>query len=125
MNREQAIKAVADKTGLSGPSIPNLVDAMVAVGVLKLEPESLVKLSCVWPGGSQACCRLDTMIEALRMAGYEVCKHGLAPHDIAPVACGPINCSRPTAPRSHSAWGVPSEQTKVESHLDRDGLTRS
>jgi hypothetical protein len=37
MNRVQAIKAVADKIGLSGPFTSNLVDAMVAVGVLKLE----------------------------------------------------------------------------------------
>jgi hypothetical protein len=41
MNRDQAIKAVADKIGLSGPFTNNLVDAMVAVGVLKLEePEA-------------------------------------------------------------------------------------
>jgi hypothetical protein len=37
MNREQAIRAVADKIGLSGPFTNNLVDAMEAVGVLKLE----------------------------------------------------------------------------------------
>ena len=37
MNREQAIRAVADKIGLSGPFTTNLVDAMEAVGVLKLE----------------------------------------------------------------------------------------
>jgi hypothetical protein len=42
-----------------------LVDALEAVGVLKLEePESpLVKISCVWPGGGQACCRLDILVE--------------------------------------------------------------
>jgi hypothetical protein len=32
MNRVQAIKAVADKIGLSGPFTNNLVDAMEAVG---------------------------------------------------------------------------------------------
>ena len=37
MNREQAIRAVADKIGLSGPFTNNPVDAMVAIGVLKLE----------------------------------------------------------------------------------------
>jgi hypothetical protein len=37
MNRDQAIRAVADKIGLSGPFTNNLVDAMEAVGVLKLE----------------------------------------------------------------------------------------
>jgi hypothetical protein len=43
MNREQAIRAVADKIGPSGPFTNNLVDAMEAVGVLKLdEPASAV-----------------------------------------------------------------------------------
>ena len=54
MNREQAIRAVADKIGLSGPFTNNLVDAMVAVGVLKLEPERrpLVKVRMrVWGRG--------------------------------------------------------------------------
>ena len=41
MNREQAIKAVADKIGLSRPFTDNLVDAMAAVGVLKLDDPSL------------------------------------------------------------------------------------
>jgi hypothetical protein len=46
MHREQAIRAVADKIGRSGPFTNNLVDAMEAVGVLKLEPESpLVKVT--------------------------------------------------------------------------------
>jgi hypothetical protein len=43
MNREQAIKAIADKIGLSGPFTNNLVDAMAAVGVLKLDEVALVR----------------------------------------------------------------------------------
>ena len=78
MNREQAIRAVADKIGLSGPFTNNLVDAMVAVGVLKLEePDAAVALVCTATAAGKrdygsAFVRLDIMVEALRMAGYEV-----------------------------------------------------
>jgi hypothetical protein len=76
MNREQAIKAVADKIGLSGPFTNNLVDAMVEVGVLKLDVPC-VSVPCVSSDGRKdgtgnAIVREDTMIETLRMAGYEV-----------------------------------------------------
>jgi hypothetical protein len=80
MNREQAIRAVADKIGLSGPFTNNLVDAMEAVGVLKLEkPVEPAGLVCTAtaagkPNGHCAYVRLDVMVEALRLAGYEV--HG-------------------------------------------------
>jgi hypothetical protein len=68
MNRVQAIRAVADKIGLSGPFTNNLVDAMEAVGVLKLEPESpLVKVTYVWAGAGQACCRLAVAIPLTRV----------------------------------------------------------
>lgn len=77
MNREQAIKAVADKIGLSGPFTDNLVDAMAAVGVLKLEqPAPTVKWSipCTEHSMGMATIREDTLFETLRMAGYEVRK---------------------------------------------------
>jgi hypothetical protein len=41
MNREQTIRVVADKVGLSGRFTTNLVDAMEAVGVLKLDEERI------------------------------------------------------------------------------------
>jgi hypothetical protein len=55
ITREQAIKAVAGKIGLSGPFTDNLVDAMAAVGVLKLdEPSDRRQFMLIDEGSSRA-----------------------------------------------------------------------
>jgi hypothetical protein len=69
MNRVQAIKAVADKIGLSGPFTNNLVDAMVAVGAASflegrdVSPQSNdrdVDLDRQIRDPARSCCRRDT-----------------------------------------------------------------
>jgi hypothetical protein len=54
--KHQPISSHADKIGISGPFTDNLVDAMAAVGVLKLEPSRPARETschCRWPHGAQ------------------------------------------------------------------------
>jgi hypothetical protein len=85
---------------------------MEAVGVLKLEePESpLVKGTYVWACAGQAGCRLDTMIETLRMAGYEVRRNLWLMRSASPGTCWPLARFRWIAgsvPSDHGPRGAP------------------
>jgi hypothetical protein len=113
MNREQAIRAVADKIGLSGPFTNNLVDAMEAVGVLKLDEEP-ASANPKWKVGDAAQpaepeAATWGMVEALRMAGYVVWRKP----DVT-VPCVSVPCVSSDGRKDGAAYAIVREDTLVD-----------